>query len=403
MRAYSYIAYTGGGKRKTGTILAETEAKASEELKAKGLFVSDLSDRGVQPERRLGKARGKRLGADLQAVFTRQMAVLLTADLPTEAALDAVRSGAVGALDSVAARAKAGVMEGQALSDALEATGAGFARYYIAALRAGERAGDVGVVFSELAEFLETRGQERAQIAAALVYPAFVASVALLVCGILMTSVAPEIVAIFEMSDRPLPMLTQWVLWLSDGIRSNFLIILTAFLALLGLVFLAGRPGRLRDARDGFLLRLPLIGRLLRMDAAVQYLRTLALVLGSRHAVLAAVDSAAEVLEISQFQHQAEAVSTAVRQGETLSNALTRLDFIPAMASQLVSAGEMSARLSQMAARAALLVENGLTTERKRIAALLEPALMMLVGGLVLMVVLAVLLPIFDLQDVVSG
>jgi general secretion pathway protein F len=406
MRAWTYTAYTEDGKRTSGTVVAETEAHASEELRAKGLFVSELSDRGeqaggAQPGRTV---RGKRLNADLQAVFTRQMAVLLTADLPAEGALEAVRSsGSGGALDAVAARAKAALMEGQALSDALEGSGAGFARYYIAALRAGERAGDVGAVFSELADFLETRGQDRAQIGAALVYPAFVAAVALLVCGILMTSVAPEIVAMFELSDRPLPEITQWVLWVSDGIRANLWLIGAASVALAVLAVLSGRVKPLRDARDRIVLRLPVAGRLLQQGAAVQYLRTLALVLGSRHAVLVAAESAGQVLEVSRFQREAEAVSEAVRQGESLSQALERLSFIPPVARQLVSAGEMSARLAKMAERAAMLVENSLSTERKRIASLLEPALMMLVGGLVLVVVLAVLLPIFDLQAVVAG
>ena len=159
----------------------------------------------------------------------------------------------------------------------------------------------------------------------------------------------------------------------------------------------------LRDARDAAILRLPVAGRLMRLGAAVQYLRTLALVPGSRHAVLAAVDSAGEVLDVTRFKRESDAVSEAVRQGESLSMALERLSFIPPVAQQLVSAGEMSARLARMAERAAVLVENGLSTERKRIAALLEPALMMLVGGLVLVVVLAVLLPIFDLQAVVAG
>ncbi len=408
MRAYAYTAYTEDGKRRSGTVVAETEAQASEELKAKGLFVSELLDRGARgggTGRAAGRGlRGKRLNTDLQAVFTRQMAVLLTADLPTEGALEAVRSGGGGgALDAVAARAKAAVMEGQALSDALEGSGAGFARYYIAALRAGERAGDVGVVFSELADFLETRGQDRAQIGAALVYPAFVAAVALLVCGILMTSVAPEIVAMFALSDRPLPELTQWVLWISNGIGRHLWAIGLGGAALLVLGLLSSRVKLLRDARDRALLRLPVAGRLMRLGAAVQYLRTLALVLGSRHAVLAAVDSAGAVLEVSRFAREAERVSEAVRQGESLSSALDRLSFVPPVARQLVSAGEMSARLARMAERAALLVENGLSNERKRIAALLEPALMMLVGGLVLVVVLAVLLPIFDLQAVVAG
>ncbi|RDD64089.1 type II secretion system F family protein [Thalassococcus profundi] len=406
MRAWAYTAYTDTGKRRSGTIVAETEAAAAQELAGKGLFVSDLSDRG----QRAGGARGRRLGrarrlnADLQAVFTRQMAVLLSAELPVETALEAVRSGgSAGALDAVAAQARAGLMEGQALSDALEASGAGFARYYIAALRAGERAGDLAAVFSELADFLETRGQDRAQIGAALVYPAFVAAVALLVCGILMTSVAPEIVAMFELSDRPLPEVTQWVLWISDGIRAHLWPIGGALLGIVLLILLSGRAGPLRDARDAAILRLPVAGRLMRLGAAVQYLRTLALVLGSRHAVLAAVDSAGEVLDVTRFKRESDAVSEAVRQGESLSMALERLSFIPPVAQQLVSAGEMSARLARMAERAAVLVENGLSTERKRIAALLEPALMMLVGGLVLVVVLAVLLPIFDLQAVVAG
>lgn len=404
MRAFAYTAYTEGGKRTSGTVVAETEAQAAAELETKGLFVAELTDRGQRRDaRRTPRLRGgKRLSSDLQAVFTRQMAVLLSAELSAEAALDAVRAGG-GALDAVAASTKAALMEGQALSEALEGSGAGFARYYIAALRAGERAGDMGAVFSELAEFLETRGQDRAQIGAALVYPAFVAAVALLVCGILMTSVAPEIVAMFELSDRPLPEVTQWVLWLSDGIRGHLALIGAGLAGLAVLGIASGRVTPVRDARDRIVLRLPVAGRLLRLAAAVQYLRTLALVLGSRHAVLAAVDSAGEVLEVSAFQREAAAVSEAVRQGESLSDALERLSFIPPVARQLVSAGEMSARLARMAERAAVLVENGLSLERKRIAALLEPALMMLVGGLVLVVVLAVLLPIFDLQAVVAG
>ena len=159
----------------------------------------------------------------------------------------------------------------------------------------------------------------------------------------------------------------------------------------------------MREARDALILRLPVAGRLMRLQAAVQYLRTLALVLGSRHAVLSAVDSAGDVLDVARFKRESDAVSEAVRQGESLSTALDRLSFIPPVARQLVSAGEMSARLARMAERAAMLVENGLRAERKRIASLLEPLLMIVVGAMVLVVVLAVLLPIFDLQAVVAG
>lgn len=405
MKAFQYIAYNTEGRRKTGTIIAEGEAHAAAQLKERGLFVSDLTARsGRKP---LGLSMDLRwrtqLNADLQAVFTRQMAVLLAADLPSEAALEAVRSsGGNPAMDAVAARAKAALMDGWPLSEALEESGAGFARYYIAAISAGESSGDIATVFDELANHLENAGQDRAQIASALVYPAFVAAVSLIVCAILMVSVAPEIVAMFELSGRPLPELTVVVLSISDWIQAH--IVLLGVLAGAGVIgiILSGRNRAVRARRDWLVLRLPIIGRLKRLAASVQYLRTLALVLTSRHAVLSAVDSAGQVLTVEQFQREAAEVSDAVRSGQSLSEALQRLSIIPPVARQLIGAGEISARLARMSERSAVLVENGLRAERKRIAALLEPMLMILVGGLVLVIVLAILLPIFDLQAVVT-
>ena len=409
MKAYSYVAFNDRGKRRRGTVLAETEAEAARQLQEQGLFVSELSSR--RPGRAEGTARRhrfvgwrQRMNADLQAVMTRQMAVLLAAELPVEAVLDAVRASGGGSpvMDAVAARTKVALMEGSPLSDALAQSGGGFARYYLAAIRAGERAGDLAAVFEELANHLETSGQDRAQIATALIYPGFVAAVSLLVCAVLMINVAPEIVAMFEMSGRPLPELTQNVLAVSDWIRGNPGLLGVGVLLVVVAIVAAARIPALRRRRDLLLLRLPVVGRLMQQGAAVQYLRTLALVLTSRHAVLSAADSAAEVLTLDRFQDEAEQVSAAVRSGETLSQALDHLSFIPPVARQLVAAGEASSRLARMTERSAVLVESGLSTERKRIAALLEPMLMMLVGGFVLVIVLAVLLPIFDLQAMVE-
>lgn len=404
MKAYAYTAFTSTGKRRSGTVVAETEADAAAQLARQDLFVSEIAparDRSTTGGLRL--ARRVRLNADLQSVLTRQMAVMLAADLPSEAALEAVRTGGHPSLDAVAAQARAAIMDGASLSEALERTGAGFPPYYLAALKAGEAAGETAAVFNELADHLEQMGTDKAQISTALVYPAFVAAVSLLVCGILMVNVAPEIVAMFEMSGRPLPELTQVVLGVSDWIRAHILGIGVVFLVLVVLGFVTPHVQRLRDIRDRVILRLPIFGRLTRLSVSVQYMRTLALILGSRHAVLSAVDSAVDVLTIKPFRAEGTEVATAVRHGETLSSALGRLSFLPPVARQLIMAGEASVRLAPMTERAAMLVEHRLSTERKRIAALLEPMLMMLVGGMVLVVVLAVLLPIFDLQAVVAG
>lgn len=400
MKAYGYIAYTDDGRRRTGSVVAETEADASAQLAAKGLFVSDMTERSARPG---GRLRRVRLNDDLRAVFTRQMAVLLAAELTAEAALETVRTGGHSSLEAVAAQARASLLDGAALSEALERGGGGFPPYFIASLRAGETAGDLAAVFAELADHLEQQGTDKAQIATALIYPAFVAAVSLLVCGILMVTVAPEIVSMFDLAGRPLPRLTQVVLGISDWIQANLALLGLAAAALAALTVASGRVPRMRALRDRAALRVPLLGRMMRLSASVQYMRTLALVLGSRQAVVGAVESARDVLTVARFRDEAAEVTEAVRQGETLSQALARLSVIPPVARQLIQAGEASVRLARMTERAAVLVENGLATERKRIAALLEPLLMMLVGAFVLTVILAVLLPIFDLQSVVAG
>lgn len=403
MRAFAYVAYTAEGRRKAGTVVAETESHASEQLRKQGLYVSELTARARSRGPRLPGLGRARLSRDLQAVFTRQMAVLLGAEMAVDAALGTLRTaGSTPALDLVVARAQAALLQGDSLATALETCGAGFPRYYLAAVQAGETAGELSAVFESLADHLETARSDRAQLGSALVYPAFVAVVSVLVAGVLFVTVAPEIVALFETSGRPLPALTQVMMTAARWIEGHLPLIGGAALALLALIVLSARLPALRNLRDGLFLRLPVVGRLIRMAAAVQYLRTLALVLDARHTIPIAVDSAASVLTINRFRDEAEQVATAIRAGESLSAALEALSIVPPVARQLIGAGEVSARLARMTGRAAALVENGLSTQRKRLAALMEPALMMLVGGMVLVIVLSVLLPIFDLQTLVA-
>ena len=400
MQAYGYVAYTASGKRRRGSLVAESERDAARQLEAQGLFPSEIAAQGARTRGRGGRAR---LDPDTRAVFTRQMAVLLASDLPVEAALDVVTQSAAGSrLQAYATRLKAEVLDGYPLSRAIERCGGGFERYYASALRAGEGSGELAAVFEELATYLESRIENRAQIASALIYPGFVAVVSLIVCAILVTTVAPEIVAMFEVAERPLPRLTQVVLGIADWIEANWLLIVaTVLAAVFASVALLRRPA-VRARWDAAMLAMPLVGRHMRLTASAQYLRTLALVLASRQTVPDAAASAAEVLAVARFREEAAAVLRAVDAGERLSAALDRLSPLPPVTRQLVSVGEESARLARMTDRAALLVETWRATERKRLATVLDPILMMLVGVLVLTIVLAVLLPIFDLQATIG-
>ena len=412
MRTFAYKAYTRAGRRRRGVLVADSERHAAEILKAQGLFAENILSRGAASKADSGGGRGSRLGVgwrrqrldrDLRAVFTRQMAVLLAADLSAEAALDAVRmSGTAPAIEALSAEAKAALLDGQPLSAALARADPGMPRYYVAALSAGESAGGLAAVFEELAEHLETRGTDRARLATALVYPAFVATVSLIVSGVLMTTVAPEIVAMYEASGRDLPRLTRIMLAISDWIGSSWPALLAAGSALAGAFALALRRPGIRERWDALVIRMPVIGRLIRLDAAAQYLRSLALVVGSHQPVPEAAESAAAVLTLRRFRREAEAACTAVRRGESLATALTEVSVIPPVARQLVATGESSARLGRMTDRAAVLVETWLGNERRRLAALLDPILMMLVGAMVLVIVMSILLPIFDLQSAVG-
>ena len=403
MKTYGYTAYTSAGRRKRGVVVAEDENDASARISAMGLMPSSIEAQATS-SRSQRKRRDRAINRDLLSVFTRQMAVLLGAGLTAEAALEAVQ-GAAGStrIERLAAEARAGLLEGEALADALGRAGGALPAFYAAAVRAGEQSGDLDAVFETLAEHLETSAGDRAAITSALVYPAFVTIVAIVVCAILMATVAPEIIGMFESTGRPLPPLTVTVMGIVDFIRDHWLALLIALALVVAMIMTINRTPPLRDRRDGVLLRLPLIGRFMRMATAAQYLRTLALVINSRLPLTEALRFAAGVINVTRFRTDAEDAGEALRRGESLSTALERLPFLHPVARQLVQAGEASARLGPMTERAAVLAESWLRTERKRLSVIIEPASMMIVGAMVLTIVLAILLPIFDMQALVTG
>ncbi|MBY5974337.1 type II secretion system F family protein [Ferrimonas balearica] len=410
--------------------MADGRADAAQKLKTKGLFAAELHARTDGGERRSestanqpsvaggaqhpGTAsrpgRGWRpprraaMSSEERTIFTRQLEVLLSADVPVDMALETVAgSGVTQRMEAVAVATRAALHEGADLADAMAQADPGLPPYYLAAIASGERSGELARVVAELAQHLEVLSSDRSRIATALIYPVFVAIVSLLVCAILMTTVAPQLVSMFEASGQPLPPITRVLLAITGWFSRNW-----PWLGggLAGLVLVAvpvlRRPAA-RQARKRMLLRLPLVGGLMRNAAAQQYLQTLALLLSSRQTALDAVESASRVLTLTHFRDQSAAAADAIRRGETLSSALQQAEFIPPVCRQLIAAGESSARVGKMTDRAARLVESWLENDRKRIAAAIEPLLMMLIGGFVLIVVLAVLLPIFDMQSMVTA
>ncbi|WP_333830394.1 type II secretion system F family protein [Pararhodobacter sp.] len=401
MKTFAYTAFTPDGKRRRGVVVAEDEADASAKVSAQGLLPSEISS---QTAARPTRARARFIDHDMLSVFTRQMAVLLSAGMAADAALEAVQTAAgASRIERLAAEARAGLMEGEPLSQALERAGGALPAWFTAAIRAGEHSGDLDAVFLTLADHLESTASDRAAITSALIYPAFVAGVAVIVCAVLMVTVAPEIVAMFAATGQELPPLTLAVLGMVDFIQDYWPWLAALLAGLVALGVASNRVTALKNRRDRLVLRLPLAGRFLRMAEAAAYLRTLALVINSRLPLTEALRFAADVLGTEGFTLEARAAGEALRRGENLSSALSRLSFLHPVARQLIQAGEASARLGPMSDRAAVLAESWLRTERKRVAVVLEPAAMVVVGAMVLVIVLAVLLPIFDMQAMVGS
>ena len=403
MKTWAYVAYGDDGKRVKGVIVAATESAAAAELRNKGLLTQTLvaqkNRRGAADKSRRLRWRRRSMSADLRAVFMRQMAVLLEAGLTVAQTLETIAgSGAPPQIEQMAQEVRAALLAGDSFSGGLDQAEAGFPPYAICALAAGESSGQLAEVTETLASYFEDGQRERASIANAMIYPAFVAMVALLVALTLMRTVAPEIARLYATMGRDLPVITQVLMAGTDFLFENSAALSVGAIAAAVLAAAALRRPTPRRIWDAFRMRLPLTGRFIKMAAAAQYLRTLAVVIQSRQPVAIGVASAVNVLSIDSFRTAAEAAATGIERGQSLSQALTPLPFIPLVAGHLIGAGEQSGRLGRMVERSAMMVETDLNNARKQVIALLEPVLMVMIGVMVLVIVLAVLLPIFDLQ-----
>lgn len=400
MSAWQYTAYDSEGRQVKGALVADGESHARGLLRESGLFPERLAPAREQERSWLPRRLGpRRLSVEELAVFTRQMAVLIGAELPVDEALQVfTQSEAGGAVRRIAAELRSRVRDGLSLSRALGAETGTFPGYYVAAIAAGESSGELARVCETLADFIETRQAVRDKAATALVYPAFVGAVSLVVAGILLVNVAPEIVALFEQTGQPLPAITRISLGVGHFLGAYWPWIGAGFLVLVVLARSALGLPRVRSAHDRLLLRLPVIGRLARLRAAALYLRTLALVLSGRMPGNVAMSFAVEAVANSKLRAEAMQAHVAVEEGRRMVSAMKGMSALPPIALQLIESGERSGRIMEMSARAATIVENSLREQNQRLSTLLEPIMMMLVGGFVLVIVLSVLLPIFDLQ-----
>lgn len=405
MGAYEFTALDDSGKQRKGVLEADTPRQIRQQLRDKGwapLAVVEVQQREARSARRRGLFQPRISAVDL-ALITRQFATLVRSGLPVEEALQALsRQTEKARLKSMMMAVRARVMEGHALATALEDFPHVFPDLYRATVAAGEQSGYLDRVLERLADYTETRQTLQQKTTLALIYPLLVLGVSLVVVALLMVYVVPQIVQVFEGIGQQLPVLTRALIATSDFMRAYGLWLLAALAAAAVVARAALRRSGPKRWFHHLLLRLPMISRLVRGLNTARFARTLSILTGSGVPVLEALRISASVVGNVPMRAAVDEAARRVREGAALHTALERSGYFPPMTIHLIASGEASGRLEEMLERAADSQEREMEVLITTITELFGPLLILVMGGMVLVIVLAILLPIFDLNQLVK-
>lgn len=403
MPAFRFEAAYPDGRIEQGTLDADSQKHARALLRERGLAPLEVSALQLTAgASRVTVMPGGRLATTDLSLATRQLASLLGAGLPLEQALSVLVEQAERKLVRERfAAVRAEVVGGQTLAGALGRFPGDFPEIYRAMVDAGEQSGGLARVMERLADHLESRTALAQKVGLAFIYPIVVTAVASLVIVVLLTYVVPQVTEVFRQSGQTLPGLTIGLIAVSDFVRARGLWLL-AGLGTGGVVLrLALRAPTLRLAWHRRQLSLPVIGRLLRSVQTARFASTLAILVSSGVPLIRALEAGARTLSNEALRDNVQDAIGRVREGVPLARALAAARQFPPLLVHLVASGEATGRLPEMLDRAASTL--GAEAERKAmtLTSLLEPLLILVMGGIVLLIVLAVMLPIIEINQLV--
>jgi general secretion pathway protein F len=405
MNGYDYCALDPSGRERRGTIRAATPDAARAGLERRRLFVVRLDQASIRstPAAGVSARPGKALSAKQLTLFTRQLSTLVQVSPLEEALRTLARQTERNQVRAVIAEVHEGVLEGRRLSEAMARAPKSFPPLYRGMIAAGEASGTLGPILERLAALLERQAQVRGKVLSALAYPIVLSLVAAFVIFALMVLVVPKVVEQFDDVGQQLPLLTRAVMGISQ-VLADWWWALAAGLALAGL----GAARALRDERirlrfDTALLRLPVIGRLSRDLHAARIARTLGTMVGSRLPLLEGLKLTTDTIGNRALRAASADIAEAVRTGGSLSGAMRRAGIFPPLFVYLAASGEASGRLDVMLERAADYLEREFDGFTATFLALLEPAIIVVMGAVVAVIVLSILLPILQLDTLAAG
>ncbi|RSZ55739.1 type II secretion system inner membrane protein GspF [Massilia atriviolacea] len=405
MPAFRYEAVDGDGSTRKGVVNADSARSARADLRLQGLtplmveaIAAQLDASGAEKSRGFGE----RLSQVELALFTRQLASLLEAGLPLEQAFTALLEQAERPyVRDLVASIRSEVMGGSPFSDALSRHPRDFAEIYRALVASGEQIGHLARVLSRLADYIERRNALVQKVRLAFTYPAIVTVVAFAIVIFLLTYVVPQIVSVFANTKQKLPLLTIMMLGVSNFVRAYGIVVGILLVGAFWLWRRALRNPVLKRRWHTWLLTAPVYGKFERSLNTARFASTLAITTGSGVPILRALDTSRDTLSNVAMKELVEQASASVREGVSLARALSAQKHFPPMLIHMIRAGEITGELPAMLERAANSQQQDLERRTLTIAGLLEPVLILAMGVVVLLIVLAVLMPIIEINQLV--
>lgn len=405
MPAFDYVALDAKGKQKKGVLEGDSPRQVRQQLKEQGLVPLSVETNTQKAKEQTGKISIGRvsISAGDLALVTRQMATLLAAGLPLEEALRAVsRQQDRPKIKSMMLAIRSKVTEGHSLASSLNEFPQSFPELYRATVSAGEHSGHLDLVLEQLADYTESRYRTRKKVQGAMIYPIVLTLFAFVIVTGMLTFVVPKIVAVFEDSKQELPLITRVLIGTSDFLQGWWWLLL---ILIAGCVFAFKRALKNEAFRyrfHGWLLRAPLLGRINRGLDASRVASTLSILSRSGVPLVEAMRISGQVAGNLCIRESVLDGAVKLKEGSSLFAALDGSGHFPPMMMQMIASGESSGELDSMLSRAATNQERELEDLIDTIVALFEPLMLVVMGGVVMMIVLSIMMPILSMNSLVG-
>jgi general secretion pathway protein F len=404
MGAFEYVAMDQAGKQAKGLLEGDTPKHIRQLLRDRNLLPVSVTEVAQKEARRQSSfSFRKGISSAELALVTRQLASLSQSGMPLEESLLAVsQQNDNPRTKSILLGVRAKVMEGYTLADGLSDFPQAFPELYRATVAAGEQSGHLDIVLERLADYTESRQELRQNITNAMVYPIALIVMAIGIISFMLATVVPKIVGVFQSTQAELPGLTRGLIAASDFLRDFWLALIIGIAALSYIVWRVLQQERPRRRYHRLLLSTPITGRLTRGINTARFTRTLSILAGAGVPILEALKISAEVIENLPMQDAVMEATIRVREGGSISKSLAVSKLFPPMMIHLVSSGEAGGKLEEMLERSAAGQEREVDSLIATLLGILQPLVIVLMGGIVLTIVLAILLPIFEINNLIQ-